>query len=171
VVAGVVRGQYPYLEEHIAQKKAIYMRYKEGFKGLPITMNPYDPETMEPNFWLSCLLIDEDAMCRQVRGENESLYIPESGKSCPTEILESLAKFNAEGRPIWKPMHMQPIYRMHGFVTRDGEGRCRTNAYIAGGGVDVGADIFHRGLCLPSDIKMTVEEQERVITIIRNCFR
>lgn len=170
VVAGVVRGQLPYLEEHIAQKKAIYMRYKEGFKGLPVTMNPYDDKNSEPNFWLSCLLIDEKAMCKQVRGEQDVCYIKENGKSCPTEILETLASYNVEGRPIWKPMHMQPIFRMNGFVTREGNGRGRTNAYIAGSGVDIGADIFNRGLCLPSDNKMTVEEQEKIIEIIRACF-
>ena len=170
VVAGVVRGQLPYLEEHIAQKKEIYQRYQEGFKNLPVKMNPYHAEISEPNFWLSCLLIDEDAMCRQVRGENKPLYIPETGKSCPTEILETLAAHNAEGRPIWKPMHMQPIYRMHGFVTREGNGRGRTNAYIAGEGVDVGMDIFQRGLCLPSDNKMTVEEQDQIIELVKACF-
>ena len=177
VIAGVVRGQFPYLEEHIAQKKAIYERYKKGLQGLPVKMNPYDKENSEPNFWLSCLLMDPEAMCRQVRGEQEALYISEPGKSCPTEILETLAKYNAEGRPIWKPMHMQPIYRMNGFVTREGNGRAKTNAYIAGGAVgedgkplDVGMDIFQRGLCLPSDNKMTAKEQEIVIEIIRGCF-
>ena len=177
VIAGVVRGQFPYLEEHIAQKKAIYERYKEGFQGLPVTMNPYDENSSEPNFWLSCLLIEPEAMCKQVRGEQEALYIPEAGKTCPTEILETLARYNAEGRPIWKPMHMQPIYRMNGFVTREGNGRAKTNAYIAGGAVgkdgrplDVGMDLFHRGLCLPSDNKMTEEEQKTVIEIVRSCF-
>ncbi len=170
VIAGVVRGQIPYLEEHIAQKKAIYERYQKGFAGLPVTMNPYDPETMEPNFWLSCLLINEEAMCKQVRGDHEACYVSESGKTCPTEILETLAKYNAEGRPIWKPMHMQPIYRMHPFVTREGNGRGRTNAYIAGKGIDVGADIFRRGLCLPSDNKMTVDQQNRVIEIVKGLF-
>jgi len=170
VVAGVVRGQLPYLEEHIAQKKAIYMRYKEAFKDLPVKMNPYDEENVEPNFWLSCMLIDKEAMCKQVRGETDALYIHEPGKTCPTEILEKLAATNAEGRPIWKPMHMQPIYRMHGFVTREGDGRGRTNAYIAGSGVDVGMDLFERGLCLPSDNKMTLEEQDTIIAAIRSCF-
>ncbi len=170
VIAGVVRGQLPYLEEHISQKKAIYMRYKEGFEGLPVSMNPYDESIMEPNFWLSCLIIDKDAMCKQVRGETDALYISESGKSCPTEILEKLAAINAEGRPIWKPMHMQPIFRMHGFVTREGDGRGRTNAYIAGSGMDVSLDLFERGLCLPSDNKMTPEEQDVVIAVIRSCF-
>ena len=170
VTAGVLRGQLPYLEEHIAQKKAIYYRYQEGLKGLPVRMNPI-PEDCEPNYWLSCLLIEPDAMCRQVRGETDSLYVSEPGKSCPTEILEALMAFNAEGRPIWKPMHMQPIYRMHGFITKNGNGRGRSNAYIdQGEAVDVGADIFERGLCLPSDNKMTAEEQERIIEIIRRCF-
>ena len=170
VIAGVVRGQLPYLEEHVAKKKEIYERYKEGFKGLPVTMNPYDPDTMEPNFWLSCMLIDSDAMCKQVRSDNDYCYVSEPGKTCPDEILDTLNKYNAQGRPIWKPMHMQPLYRMHGFVTREGNGRGRTNAYIPGKGIDVGADIFHRGLCLPSDIKMTVEEQATIIEIIKSCF-
>lgn len=171
IIAGVVRGQLPYLEEHIAQKKAIYERYREGLKGLPVKMNPFDKENSEPNYWLSCLLIDKDAMCRQVRGERESLYISEPGKSCPTEILEALAAFNAEGRPIWKPMHMQPLYRMHAFITQDGSGRARSNAYIQEKGiVDVGADIFERGLCLPSDNKMTPEQQDMVMEIVRGCF-
>ena len=163
-------GQLPYLEEHIAQKKAIYERYKDGFKDLPVTMNPYDAENSEPNFWLSCLLIDKEAMCRQVRGETDVLYVSEPGKSCPTEILEMLAKYNAEGRPIWKPMHMQPVYHNNPFVTREGSGRARTNAYIAGEFEDVGLDIFDRGLCLPSDNKMTPEEQDRVIEIVKECF-
>ena len=171
VIAGIVRGQFPYLEEHIAQKKAIYERYKEGFRNLPVTMNPYDKENSEPNFWLSCLLIEPEAMCRQVRSEQEAIYISEPGKSCPTEILETLAKYNAEGRPIWKPMHMQPIYRMNGFVTRDGNGRGRSNAYIdEATAADVGTDIFGRGLCLPSDNKMTLEQVDKICEIIKGCF-
>lgn len=170
VIAGVVRGQIPHLEEHIAQKKAIYMRYKEGLKNLPVQMNPYDEKNSEPNFWLSCMIIDKDAMCKEVRGEQEALYISESGKSCPTEILETLAKYNAEGRPIWKPMHEQPLFRMNPFITRKGNGRAKTNAYIESGSEDVGMDIFERGLCLPSDNKMTAEEQNQIIEIIRSCF-
>ncbi len=170
VIAGVVRGQIPYLEEHIAQKKAIYERYREAFKNLPIEMNPYDSSLSEPNFWLSCALIKPEAMCRQVRGEKDALYISEPGKSCPTEILEAIASINAEGRPIWKPMHMQPIYRMNPFVTAKGNGRAATNAYIDGVATDVGADIFERGLCLPSDNKMTAEEQDKIIEVIAQCF-
>lgn len=171
IIAGIVRGQMSYLDEHIAQKKAIYNRYKEGFKGLPVSMNPFDEKNSNPNYWLSCMLIDSEAMCRQVRGENEAIYISEKGKSCPTEILETLAKFNAEGRPIWKPMHLQPIYRMNPFVTANGNGRGQSNAYInLGKANDVGADIFSRGLCLPSDNKMTPEQQDIIIEIIRSCF-
>lgn len=171
VIAGVVRGQLLHLEEHIAQKKAIYERYKEGFKALPVKMNPFDAERSVPNYWLSCMIIDTEAMCRQVHGERKALYIPENGKSCPMEILNVLAKHNAEGRPIWKPMHMQPIFRINDFITRNGSGRASTNAYIAGQIEDIGWDIFERGLCLPSDNKMTEEEQDRIIEIIRACFK
>lgn len=170
VIAGVVRGQLPYLKEHIRQKKAIYERYKEGFKDLPVSMNPI-PAECEPNYWLSCLLIQREAMCRQVRGDKDVLYVTEHGKSCPTEILERLASINAEGRPIWKPMHIQPIYRMNGFVTQGGNGRAGSNAYIKEmDAADVGMDIFERGLCLPSDNKMTVEQQNRIIEIVIRCF-
>lgn len=169
VIAGVVRGQYPYLEEHIAQKKAVYERYRDGLKDLPIEMNPIVEGTV-PNYWLSALVIKPEFMCKQVRDDSSALYEKETGKTCPTEILEKIAAINAEGRPIWKPMHMQPMYRMHEAVGRDGTLRCRTNAYIAGGVKDVGADIFQRGLCLPSDNKMTAEEQDRIIEVIKGCF-
>lgn len=170
VIAGVIRGQYPYLEEHIAQKKAIYERYQERLADLPLQMNPI-PEGCEANYWLSCALIDRGAMCQQVRGEKEALYVSEPGKSCPTEILEAIAAINAEGRPIWKPMHMQPLYRMHPFVTAAGNGRARSNAYIESAGlVDVGADIFERGLCLPSDNKMTMEQVDVICEVVRRCF-
>lgn len=156
VIAGIVRGQIPYLEEHIAQKKAIYQRYQEGFKDLPIKMNPYLFNDSEPNFWLSCLTVDKRAMCEQVRSDKKAVFIKEKGKTCPTEILEKLAKFNAEGRPIWKPLHMQPIFRECSFVSVNEEG--------------VGLDIFERGLCLPSDNKMTKEEQDIIIEIVKSCF-
>lgn len=157
VVAGVIRGQYPHLEEHIAQKKEIYERYKEGFKDLPITMNPFDDKKSKPNYWLSCMLINKDAMCKQQRSNTEATYVSEPGKSCPTEILETLLKYNAEGRPIWKPMHMQPIFKNNAFV------KVENNA--------INEDIFERGLCLPSDNKMTKEEQEVIIEIVKNCFK
>lgn len=144
VIAGVVRGQLPYLEEHIVQKKAIYERYQEAFKDLPVKMNPYDVDNCEPNYWLSCLILDEEAM----------------KKTNPMDILEKLAKYNAEGRPIWKPMHMQPIFKENPFVTR-GENE---------GTHDVGKNIFQRGLCLPSDNKMTEEQQDMIIEIVKSCF-
>lgn len=171
VIAGVVRGQIPHLEEHISQKKAIYERYEKGFKDLPVKMNPIDLKNSTPNYWLSCMIIDKEAMCKQVRGEQDVCYISEKGKTCPTEILENLAKYNAEGRPIWKPMHMQPIFRMNPFITRNGNGRAQTNAYIDGISTDIGMDIFNRGLCLPSDNKMTEEQQDIIIEIIKNCFK
>lgn len=156
VIAGVVRGQLPYLKEHIEKKKRIYERYKNGFADLPVSMNPFDSETMNPNFWLSCLIIDKDAMCCQNRSATVAEFCSAPGKSCPTEILEKLAQFNAEGRPIWKPMHMQPIYK--------------DNPFVSANCCDVGADIFERGLCLPSDIKMTEDEQDKVIQIVKSCF-
>lgn len=171
IIAGVVRGQIPYLDDHIAQKKAIYERYREGLKDLPVKMNPFNSVHSRPNFWLSCVLIDESAMAPMVRGEQDYLYKSESGKSSPQEILDVLSKYNAEGRPVWKPMHMQPIYRNHGFVTANGNGRGQSNAYIAGSMTDIGADIFRRGLCLPSDIKMTAEQQDLIIEIIHRCFK
>ena len=170
VIAGVIRGQFKYLDEHIAQKKAIYERYKQAFKDLPVKMNPFDEENSTPNYWLSCMIIDKEAMCKQVRSDNDACYVKEEGKTCPTEILEKIAALNAEGRPIWKPMHSQPIFRMNPFVTKEGNGRASTNAYIEGGVSDVGSDIFERGLCLPSDNKMTPEQQDIIIEAIKSCF-
>jgi len=156
VIAGVIRGQFHHLDEHIAAKKAIYLRYQDGLKDLPVSMNPYLADESEPNFWLSCLLIDEEAMCRQTRDACTAAYEKTPGKTCPTEILEKLAAFNAEGRPIWKPMHMQPIFCNH--------------AFVSAANLPVDEDIFARGLCLPSDIKMTAEEQDQIIEIIKSCF-
>lgn len=170
IIAGVARGNMLYIDEHIEQKKRIYERYKSGLADLPIKLNPFNPDKAEPNYWLSCMLIDEGSMSPEVRGEQDYLYKSESGKSSPSEILDAISAFNAEGRPIWKPMHMQPIYRTNPFVTVEGNGRGRSNAYIAGSGVDVGADIFRHGLCLPSDNKMTEEQQDRIIEIIHRCF-
>ncbi|MGN0488960.1 MAG: aminotransferase class I/II-fold pyridoxal phosphate-dependent enzyme [Ruminococcus sp.] len=156
IVAGIGRGQILHLDEHIASKKRIYDRYKESLSDLPITMNPF-MDCTEPNFWLSCMTVNEDSMCYQKRDNCNASFNTEAGKSCPTEILEKLAEYNAEGRPIWKPMHMQPIYKDCDFISSDE-------------GVDVGADIFERGICLPSDIKMTDEQQDIVIEIIKSCF-
>lgn len=171
VIAGIVRGQLQYLDEHIAQKKAIYERYKDGFKDLPVQMNPMNLTDSNPNYWLSCMIINPEAMAKQVRGEQDFLYKKEAGKSSPQEILDTLASINAEGRPIWKPMHMQPIYRMNPFITKNGNGRAQTNAYIKEQAEDVGMDIFNRGLCLPSDNKMTKEQQDIIIEAIKNCFK
>lgn len=168
VVAGAVRGQFPYLQEHIDQKKAVYMRYKDGFADLPVSMNPYIGSVMEPNFWLSCILVDSEAMCEQIRTETEGVFRKDSqkkGKTCPTELYQQLMSRNAQCRPIWKPMHMQPIYCMNPFVTAKGDGRSESNA------IAVSEDIFARGLCLPSDNKMTLEQQKRIIEIIRACFK
>ena len=157
IIAGIVRGQIPHLGEHIAKKKEIYERYREGFKDLPLQMNPYINEYMEPNFWLSCILIDEKAMCDCERTDNSSHYVSESGKTCPDEIFDTLARYNVQARPIWKPMHLQPLYNQNDFIS------CSK-------GIDVGSDVFRRGLCLPSDIKMTAEEQDIIIKIVRSCF-
>lgn len=154
LVAGVIRGQMESLDTHIAAKKAIYDRYKKGLAGLPVTMNPY-ADNSQPNFWLSCITVDPEGMCRQTRSDFRPEYIREHGKSCPTEILETLLAHNAEGRPLWKPMHMQPLFADNDFVTA---------------GENVDEDLFNRGLCLPSDINMTAEQQETIIDIIRHCF-
>lgn len=137
VVAGIGRGQLLHLDEHRAAKEKIYKRYKDGLKDLPITMNPFAVEST-PNFWLSCMLIDE--------GVDVS----------PMDVIKRLEEANVEARPIWKPMHMQPVFK--------------DNDFISVGGKSVGEDIFNRGLCLPSDIKMTAEEQNAVIEIIKSCF-
>lgn len=170
VIAGVVRGQFAHLEEHIAHKKAIYEKYKKEFENLPLTMNPFDEYNTIPNYWLSCIRINSEAMCKQVRSDKDVLYIAERGKSCPTEIYKTLGAVNIESRPIWKPMHMQPLYQTHEFVTRNGSGRAMTDAYNLGSEVDISKQIFNQGLCLPSDIKMTTEEQDLVIDIVRKCF-
>lgn len=137
VLAGLGRGQMLHLEEHIAVKKAIYKRYEEGFKDLPVTMNPYTDD-VEPNYWLSCMLID--------KGVNVK----------PNDIRVKLEEYNAESRHTWKPMHMQPIFK-----------GCD---YISVNENNVAEDIFARGLCLPSDIKMTPEQQDIVIEIVKSCF-
>lgn len=171
LIAGVIRGQLPYLNEHIKQKKNIYDNYQKAFKDLPISMNPFLQKEMEPNFWLSCILINNDYMCKQVRSDKEALYIKENNKTCPTEIMEHILNINAECRPIWKPMHMQPIYINNDFITVEGSSRGSSNAY---GGLteikSVSEDIFNRGLCLPSDNKMTNDEQNRIIEVVKNCF-
>lgn len=165
VIAGIIRGQWGHLEGHIAQKKSVYERYKEGFKDLPVTVHGGG------NYWLSCLLIDEDAMAETVRGDRKAYFTVEDGKSSPTEILEALNAFNAEGRPIWKPMHLQPMYRGNEFITVDGQSRGSSDAYIEHGkSVEVTTDIFNRGLCLPSDNKQSAEQAEVIIEVVKRCF-
>ena len=156
ILAGIGRGQLLHLDEHIAQKKAIYDRYREGFKDIPVSMNPI-PGNVHSNYWLSCMIIDKEAMSKQTRGDLEATYEKEAGKTCPTEVLELLLKYNVEGRPIWKPMHMQPIFKDNDFILVDEV-------------IDVGADIFERGLCLPSDNKMTPEQQDVIIELVRSLF-
>ncbi len=163
VVAGMIRGQLLHLEEHIERKKEIFLRYQEGFRDLPVQMNPYDKERMKPNFWLSCMLIEKDSMCYQYRSETEAFFTKEKNKTCPTEILQILDESNAEGRPLWKPMHLQPLYRDFSFVTKEGT--------VSQMGKSVGEDLFGRGLCLPSDIKMTKEEQNQIISLVRSAFQ
>lgn len=155
VVAGVIRGQIPHLDEHIKQKTEIFERYKKGLKDLPVSVNPNESYSIS-NHWLSCLLINSEAMSEQKRTDLSVSYKKEHGKTCPSEILEILTKHNFEGRPIWKPMHMQPIFKNNIFVS--------ANKY------PVNEDIFERGLCLPSDNKMTKNEQERIIELIKECF-
>lgn len=167
IVAGIVRGQWPFLDKHIEAKKFVRKRYKNGLKNLPITLNP---TTDDSNYWLTCALIDENAMAETARSSRTAVFNTEKGKSSPTEILEALSAFNAEGRPIWKPMHLQPIYAGNGFVTRKGNGRAQSDAYIKYQGLAVSSDIFNRGLCLPSDNKMEEEQQEMVIEVIHRCF-
>lgn len=138
VVAGIGRGQLLHLLEHKQKKASIYHLYKEQFADLPISMNPYQRES-DPNFWLSCLLID--------KGCNVT----------PEQIRISLEKSNIESRPIWKPMHLQPVFANRDFITAKGD--------------DVGSDLFSRGICLPSDVKMTEQEQLKVVEIVRSCFK
>lgn len=164
VVAGVALAQVKYLQDHIKEKNRIYESYKVGFKDLPVKVNPYDIENSEPNFWLSCMLIDNNAMSECKIRDCSGHYELESGKTCPLEILDILFKFNTEGRPIWKPMHMQPIFNSSELVTKDGILNKEEKD------TSVGFDIFSRGLCLPSDIKMKPEEQEIILEIINKCF-
>ena len=154
IVAGVIRGQIPYIGEHIAQKKKIYQRYKEGFKDLPVQMNPIS-ENSSPNYWLSCMTVNPEAMCEQTLGDAEYTYTKEGGKTCPLEILEAIKTLNAEGRPLWKPMHLQPLFDQYDYITASD---------------DTGKDLFCRGLCLPSDNKMTEAQQEAIIKAVCACF-
>ena len=138
IVAGIGRGQLIFLENHREKKTEIYKIYKEAFKDLPVKMNPYLSCSV-PNFWLSCITIEDEAL----------------KKVNPEMIRVHLEEYNIESRPIWKPMHMQPVYENNDYISATG---------------NVGEDIFKRGLCLPSDIKMTKEEQNFVIEKIKELF-
>lgn len=136
IVAGVGRGQLRHLDEHRQLKENIYRTYEKGLSDLPVKMNPYLP-CSHPNFWLSCMTIDPGCSVT------------------PEQVRLALEKESIEARPIWKPMHLQPLYAGHDFITV---------------GDNVGEDIFARGLCLPSDIKNTPEDMERVISVIKGLF-
>lgn len=183
VIAGIVLGQWKHLGEHIEAKKRIYERYEEKLAPLGIEMNPYDADTAEPNYWLSCMRLDANSLCKMTRSDETYTYESVHGRTCPMEILEALEAFGAEGRPIWKPMHLQPFYRNHEFIG------CRTSSMYDPGAefhcgrrtydgfyskmlerADESRSLFEEGVCLPSDIKMTEEEQDRIIEIIINCF-
>ena len=143
IVAGVGRGQLLHLDEHVALKKAIYQRYKEAFFDITaITMNPMNPDGSANN-WLSCMTIEE--------GCNVT----------PNQIMDALEAENIESRPIWKPMHLQPVFADCDFFTAEGEENDKS----------VGEDIFNRGICLPSDIKNNEEDMKRIIEIVRSQFK
>ena len=149
VVAGVGRGQLLHLNEHKQLKKTIYAQYKEAFRDIPeITMNPLNPDG-DDNCWLSCITIQEGCGVT------------------PDQIMDALDAENMESRPIWKPMHLQPVYAEYDFVTAEGF----KSDLLTGSKIEsVSEDIFNHGLCLPSDIKNTPEDMEKIIGIIRNIF-
>ncbi len=171
VVAGVIRGQIPYLEEHISKKKAIYERYKRVFSGLPVKMHPFDPEKMIPNFSISCLTIDEKLITKQTIINSQSCFASEPERTLINEVSEKLMKYNIESRLVCKPMHLQPFFGKYDFISTEGSNKSSITDSFAEKRKDVSADIFRRGICLPSDIKMTVEEQEIIIKIIISCFK
>lgn len=165
IIAGIVRGQWNFLPVHIEQKKSIYEKYKDGLKDLPVIVHGGG------NYWLSSMLIDTNAMCETVRDERAAVYNSCGGKSCPTEILNVLNAFNSEGRPVWKPMHLQPLFRSNDFITIKGINRGNSDAYISREERRaVTTDIFNRGLCLPSDNKMDSISQNLIIELIHRCF-
>ena len=171
MVAGVALGQWRHLEEHIAEKKRIYDQYADLLEPLGVELNPYDTDVSEPNYWLSCMRLSENSLCRMTRSDQFYTYEDVHGRTCPMEILEALEAFFAEGRPVWKPMHLQPIYRNHEFVSVDGTRRFFNGCYNQIlEQADEGRGLFEQGVCLPSDIKMTGDEQERIIEVIYACY-
>lgn len=146
IIAGIGRGQLLHLGEHKALKKAIYRKYQESFSDIPeITLNPLNKDG-DANCWLTCMLID-----------------PGCGVT-PDQVMDALDADNIESRPIWKPMHLQPVFGQCDFITKDGSVKDKTDMG------SVSADIFEHGFCLPSDIKNTDEDMDRIIGIVRRCF-
>ena len=157
IVAGIGRGQLLHLDEHVALKQAIYQQYKDAFADIEeITMNPLNPNG-EANCWLSCFTLAKEC------------------KVNPLAIMDALAAENIESRPIWKPMHLQPVYADCDFFTEEGLCTVAKDCSVGVGDIQnpdsVGADIFNRGLCLPSDIKNTKEDMEKIIGIVRGFFK
>ena len=139
IVAGIGRGQLKVLDERIKQKTDIYNNYKDGFKDISdIEMEPIPVDT-KPNHWLSVITLDKNSKVK------------------PIDIMEALDKENIESRPVWKPMHMQPIFKDYDFIKVEEE--------------PVSTDLFERGVCLPSDTNMTKEEQDVVINVIKNLWK
>lgn len=171
VVAGTVLEQWEHLEEHIAKKKCIYGLYADGLDPLGVELNPYDASISEPNYWLSCMRLNENSLCAMTMSDMSYTYEDVHGRTCPMEILDALEAFSVEGSPVCKPMHMQPMYRNHEFISVDGarrlfDGGCNRMMEWA----DESRDLFGQCVCLPSDIEMTEEEQERIIEIIYACY-
>ena len=171
IVAGLILGQFQHLEEHIAKKRAIYERYQEELDGDIMYMNPVGEGT-EPNYWMSCMTCESNIQFQETRSEREYTYTNQHGTASPMEIYDALEAFNVESSPVYKPMSMQPVFREFDQITLDGSKREYAEFDQDGFWVrcDVAKECFERGLCLPSDIKMTGEEQERIIEIVRSCF-
>lgn len=149
ITAGIGRGQLLHLEEHKQLKKAIYNRYREGFADMEeITMNPLNPDG-DANCWLSCITISKESSIR------------------PDQIMDALEKENIESRPIWKPMHLQPVFECYDFVMEAG---CKSDLPTGEKPESISEEIFNRGLCLPSDIKNTEADMKLIIDIVRSVF-
>ena len=176
VAAAMIRWQMKHLDEHIAKKKAIYERYEEYFSEDLMLLNPIGKDT-EPNFQTSCMTVESSILFQEIRSEREYEYQSRHGTAAPMEILDALKAFGIEGRPVWKPLHMQPIFRNCDQITLDGsrmewekgkrEGAKQEEFWVRS---NESADVFRKGICLPSDVRMTEEEQERVVEIVWSCY-
>lgn len=140
VVAGIGRGQLKVLNERIAKKKEIYEAYKEAFRDIADIEMMNICDFGESNYWLSVMTLKETSSVK------------------PLDIMLALEKENIESRPVWKPMHMQPVFKQYPFFTATDD-------------QPVSEDYFKRGICLPSDTKMTAEQQQHVIDIIKGLFK